>query len=105
MNFGKMGNMQNMLKQAQKLQRQMAEAQEELARQEVKGTSGGGMVVAKVNGQGDLLSLKISPDAVDPEDIELLEDLVVAAISEASRKAKEMMSSRMNSLTGGMMPF
>lgn len=106
MNFGKMGNMANMLKQAQQLQKQMAAAQEELAKEQVEGTSGGGMVTATVNGHGDLLSIKINPDAVDKEDMELLEDLIVAAVGEASRKAKEMMSSRLNSLTGGMgLPF
>lgn len=106
MNFGKMGNMSNMLKQAQQLQKKLAEAQEKLVEERVEGSSGGGMVTAVVNGQGDLVSLKIDPEVIDPEEADVLEDLVLAAVTEACRKAKELMNMRMSGLTGGMgLPF
>lgn len=104
--FGGMGNMNQMLKQAQAMQAKMQKAQEELKLARVEGTAGGGMVKATVNGQGDLLSVKIAPEVVDPEDIEMLEDLVLAAVSDASNKAHEMMEQSMGSVTGGMkLPF
>lgn len=108
MKFGgsNMGNMSSMIKQAQKMQQEMQKIQADLANEKVEGTAGGGMVTATVNGQGDLLGVKISPEVVNPSEIDVLEDLVLAAVSEASRKAKELMQSRMGRLTGGMnLPF
>ncbi|WOL39392.1 YbaB/EbfC family nucleoid-associated protein [Pyramidobacter sp. YE332] len=109
MNFGGrggMGNMNQMLKQAQAMQAKMMKAQEELKEARVEGNAGGGMVRATVNGQGELVGVKISKEVVDPEDVEMLEDLILAAVSDAANKAREMMEQRMGSLTGGMkLPF
>ena len=109
MNFGGrggMGNMSQMLKQAQAMQAKMMQAQEELKQARVEGTAGGGMVSATVNGQGELVSVKLTPEVVNPDDIEMLEDLILAAVSDAANKAREMMESRMGALTGGMkLPF
>ncbi|MDY3211409.1 MULTISPECIES: YbaB/EbfC family nucleoid-associated protein [unclassified Pyramidobacter] len=109
MNFGGrggMGNMNQMLKQAQAMQAKMMKAQEELKEARVEGNAGGGMVSATVNGQGELVGVKISKEVVDPEDVEMLEDLILAAVSDAANKAREMMEQRMGSLTGGMkLPF
>ncbi len=99
---GMPGNMNNMMKQVQKMQKQMEEAQAKLDEAEVTGSAGGGMVEAVVNGKKELLSVKIKPDVVDPEDVEMLEDLVVAAVSEAIRKADEMANTEMGKLTGGI---
>ncbi len=96
------GNMQKMMKQAQKLQRQMMEAQEALADERVEGTSGGGMVKAVADGQQNIVEIKIDPEAVDPEDVEMLEDLVLAAVSEALRKSHELAEERMAAFTKGM---
>ncbi|BDF78192.1 YbaB/EbfC family nucleoid-associated protein [Pyramidobacter piscolens] len=109
MNFGGrggMGNMNQMLKQAQAMQAKMMKAQEELKEARVEGSAGGGMVSATVNGQGELVGVKLSKEVVDPEDVEMLEDLILAAVSDAANKAREMMEQRMGSLTGGMkLPF
>lgn len=109
MNFGGrggMGNMSQMLKQAQAMQAKMLQAQEELKQAQVEGSAGGGMVSATVNGQGELVSVKLTPEVVNPDDIEMLEDLILAAVSDAANKAREMMESRMGALTGGMkLPF
>ena len=109
MNFGGrggMGNMSQMLKQAQAMQAKMMLAQEELKQARVEGSAGGGMVSATVNGQGELVSVKLTPEVVNPDDIEMLEDLILAAVSDAANKAREMMESRMGALTGGMkLPF
>jgi DNA-binding YbaB/EbfC family protein len=94
--------MQQLMKQAQKMQQQVAAAQEELARATVEGTAGGGLVTATVTGSGDVVSLKIKPEAVDPDDVESLEDLVVAALHDAARAAATLQSERMGPLTGGM---
>ena len=83
-------NLQQMMKQAQKMQEQMAEAQEELEDAEIEATSGGGMVKVVVNGKKELQSIKIKPEAVDPSDVEMLEDLIMAAVNEANEKAQEM---------------
>ena len=81
-------------------------AQEELKEARVEGSAGGGMVSATVNGQGELVGVKLSKEVVDPEDVEMLEDLILAAVSDAANKAREMMEQRMGSLTGGMkLPF
>ncbi len=92
----------NLIKQAQKMQKRMMEIQEELAMREVEATVGGGVVTAIMNGQQELIALSISPEVVDPDDVEMLEDLVVAAVNEARRKAQELMSEEMSKLTGGL---
>ena len=97
------GGMGNMMKQAQKLQKKMMEVQEELGKKTVEGSAGGGMVKATANGHQDILQISIDPEVVDPEDVELLEDLVVAAVANARDKAKQMMEEEMGSfLPGGM---
>ena len=95
-------NMGNVLAQAQKMQEEMAKAQEALAQKEVEASVGGGVVNVKVNGKKELLEVKISPDAVDPDDVEMLEDLLVAAVNEAMRKADEMTNDEMGKITGGL---
>ena len=99
---GQQPNMQQLMQQAQKMQQQMIAAQEELAKTEVQGTAGGGLVIATVTGAGEVVSLKIKPEAVDPDDVESLEDLVVAALHDASRAAQDLTSERMGPLTSGM---
>ncbi|MCE2393911.1 YbaB/EbfC family nucleoid-associated protein [Candidatus Poribacteria bacterium] len=95
-------NMNNLMKQAQQMQKRMLDIQEELATRTVEATVGGGMVTAVVNGQQELMSLTISPDVVDPDDIEMLEDLIVAAVNEARHQAQELMTQEMSKLTGGV---
>jgi DNA-binding YbaB/EbfC family protein len=97
-----MGNLGKLMKQAQEMQSKMAKVQEELAEREVDATSGGGMVTVRMNGRQDLLSVKINPEAVDPEDVEMLEDLLMAAFNEARRKAEELAQAEMAKVTGGM---
>ncbi len=104
--FGGGGMNMNMIKQAQKMQQEMLKMQEELELKEYSATSGGGVVTATVNGKKELISVKIEPDAVDPEDVEMLQDLIVAAVNEAVRKADEESAKNMSKLTGGMnLPF
>lgn len=95
-------NMQQLMKQAQKMQQQLMEAQAQLAETEVEGSAGGGLVTAKVTGSGDVLSVSIDPKAVDPDDVESLEDLVVAAIRDASARAQELQQTTMGPLAGGL---
>ena len=95
-------NMNNLMKQAQQMQKRMIDIQEELATRTVEATVGGGMVTAVVNGQQELMSLTISPEVVDPDDIEMLEDLIVAAVNEARHQAQELMTQEMSKLTGGV---
>jgi DNA-binding YbaB/EbfC family protein len=95
-------NMQQILQQAQKMQQQLVTAQEELADAEVTGTAGGGLVTAVVSGAGELKSLEIDPQVVDPEDTETLADLVVAAVRDANRAAQELAAQKMGPLAGGM---
>ncbi len=97
-----MFNMQKMLKQVQKMQEEMARVQEELARERVEASAGGGVVKAVASGQGELVSITIDPSVVDPKDISLLEDLVVAAAGEALRKARDLAAERMKAVTGGL---
>jgi len=97
-----MSNMNQMMKQAQALQRKLAKAQEELADLEVEGSAGGGVVHAVASGAGELRSITISPDVVDPDDVEMLQDLVVAAVTEALRSAKALEQERLGSLAGGL---
>lgn len=96
------GNMNQMLKQAQKMQEDMVKMQEELQKKTVDASSGGGMVQVVVSGKMELVDLKIKPEAVDPNDVEMLEDLIKAALNEGIRKAQEMTSSEMGKLTGGL---
>ena len=96
------GNLGNMMKQVQKMQAQMEQIQAELKQTQVEGTAGGGIVTAIVNGKQDLLEIKIDPEVVDPEDVEMLQDLVVAAVNQARQKAQELQSERMSALTGGL---
>jgi nucleoid-associated protein EbfC len=95
-------NFQNMMKQAQKLQEKMVKVQEELAAKTVEATSGGGMVTAVVNGKFELMSIRIEKDVVNPDDIDMLQDLIIAAVNEGVRKAQEMASAEMAKVTGGM---
>src|SRR3954462_2427503 len=95
-------NMQQLLKQAQKMQRDLAVAQEQLAATEVEGSAGGGLVSAKVTGAGEVLSIRIDPSVVDADDVETLQDLVLAAIRDATRQAAELQAETMGPLTGGL---
>lgn len=96
------GNMNNIMKQAQKLQKQMEEMQKEIESKEFEASVGGGAVVVKVNGKKEVASINIKPEVVDPDDVEMLEDLVLTAVNEAMKKADEETSSKMGKLTGGM---
>ena len=100
--FGGGANMQQLMRQAQKMQQDMQRAQEELQAREFSATAGGGMVTAVVNGAKQLTKLTISPDCVDPDDVEMLEDLVTAAVNEALRNAAETAEREMGRITGGM---
>jgi len=90
------------MKQAQKLQADMERLQEELGSQTVEGTAGGGMVKAVVTGKQEVVSIEIEKEVVDPEDVEMLQDLVTAAVNEALRKSRDMMTEQMTKLTGGI---
>lgn len=93
-----------MMKQAQKLQAKLAKVQEELALKTVEGSSGGGMVVATANGQQEIVGIKLDPEVVDPEDVEMLEDLIMAAIQQAREKAQELADQEMQKATAGLIP-
>lgn len=95
-------NMNKMMKQVQEMQKQMAKAQEELAKEEIEASAGGGMVTVKVSGDLNVISIKIEPAAVDPDDVEMLEDMVLAATNEALRSAQELAAGKMGGLTGGL---
>ena len=99
---GMPGNMQNLMKQAQKMQKQMEEKTKEIEDKEWEATAGGGAVTVKVSGKKEVVSVKLSQEVVDPDDIEMLEDLIVAATNEALRKMEEESSQVMNSITGGL---
>ncbi len=102
------GNMQSMLRQAQKMQQDMMKAQEELESKSYEASVGGGVVSAVVSGKKEVTSVTIDPDAIDPDDVEMLQDLIVAAVNEALRKAADDANAQMSKLTGGMsigMPF
>lgn len=96
------GNMNKMMKQVQKMQQDMMKLQEELKTRTVESTAGGGMVKVIANGNNEVLSIEIKPEAVDPEDVEMLQDLVLAAVNESLKKAQDMVSQEMGKLTGGM---
>jgi DNA-binding YbaB/EbfC family protein len=95
-------NMNAMLKQVQKMQADMAKAQEELKNEVVEASAGGGMVTVKVSGDLELRELRIDPEAVDPDDVELLQDMVLAAVNEGTRAAQELAASKMNAAAGGL---
>ncbi len=95
-------NIQKLMKEAQKAQRQMADAQEKLASMSVEGSAGGGLVTATATGDGTVTKVRIDPSAIDPEDVTLLEDLVSAAVSDAQRKAKELQEQELGSAVGGL---
>ena len=96
------GNMQKMMKQFQKMQAEMERVQQELADDRVEGTAGGGVVRVVVNGHQEFVEIHIDPAAVDPDDVEMLEDLVLAACSEAVRKSKQVAESKMAKVTGNV---
>lgn len=105
---GMPGNMNNLMKQAQRMQRQMEETQKELEEKEITATAGGGAVEVTVSGKKEILKVKLSPEVVDPDDIEMLEDLIVAATNEALRKMEEESQEAMARITGGLggsLPF
>ncbi|MCU0581930.1 MAG: YbaB/EbfC family nucleoid-associated protein [Syntrophales bacterium] len=96
-----MQNMNNIMKQAKKIQERIAKIQEEMEKRTVEATAGGGMVSVVINGKNELLSLKIEKEVVNPDDIDMLQDLIMAAVNEGMRKAQEMVSSEMAKVTGG----
>ena len=96
------GNMQQLARQAQKLQQQMTKVQEEIEAREFEATAGGGMATARVNGKKELISISIKPEAVDPDDVEMLQDLVVAAVNEALRQMEEISQAEMGKFTSGL---
>ena len=96
------GNMNNLMNQAQKLQKQMEESQKELETAEFEATTGGGAVSVKVNGKKEVLSVNIKEEVVDPDDVEMLEDLILSAVNEALRKAEDPTARKLGKLTGGM---
>jgi DNA-binding YbaB/EbfC family protein len=96
------GNMNQMMKQVKKMQEQMLKAQEELSTKTVEGTAGGGVVTVVMNGQKNVLNVTIKPEAVDPEDVEMLQDLVLTAVNDALTKAEELANQDMGKFTGGM---
>lgn len=104
---GMPGNMNNLMKQAQRMQRQMEEQAKILEEKEYTAQTGGGAVSIRMNGKKEVLSLTLAPEAVDPDDVEMLQDLIVAAINEVSRQVDEEAGSAMNKMTGGLggLPF
>ena len=103
-NYGPMpgNNMQNLMKQAQKMQRQMQEMQAQLEEKDFEVTAGGGAIKIVINGKKELKSIEIQKDVVDPDDVEMLQDLVLSAVNEALRQAKEMSDKEIGAVTGGM---
>jgi DNA-binding YbaB/EbfC family protein len=98
----KQPNMNQMMKQVQQMQAEMMKAQEQLKTEVVEASAGGGMVTVKVSGDLEIQEISIDPQAVDPEDVELLQDMVLAAVNEALRSAQELAANRMGGLTGGL---
>ena len=97
-----MKNLGSIMKQAQKIQAEIAKVQEELAQKTVEASAGGGMVTVVVNGKQEIVSIKFEPEVVDANDVEMLQDLVVASVNEALRKSQEMVSEEMRKITGGL---
>ena len=102
MPMGSMGNMGNMMKQAQKMQQDMLKMQEELERQEFEGTAGGGAVVVTLTGKKELTKVTLKPEIVDPDDVEMLEDLILVAVNEGLKKVDESSQAKLGKLTGGL---
>lgn len=100
--MGGMGNMSNMIKQAQKMQQDMLKMQEEIEQQSVEATSGGGAVSVKMSGKKVIEEIKINPEVVDADDVEMLEDLILVAVNDALKKVDDINQSKMSQLTGGM---
>ena len=100
--MSKQPNLNQMMKQVQQMQAEMVKAQEELKQQTVEASAGGGMVTVKVSGDLEIQSIQIDPDAVDPEDVEMLQDMVLAAVNEALRSAQELAAQKMGQATGGL---
>ena len=100
--MGGMGNMSNMIKQAQKMQQDMLKMQEEMEQSEFEASTGGGVVTVKMSGKKELISVSIKPEAVDPDDVEMLEDLVLTAVNDALSKVDAANNSKMSSITGGL---
>lgn len=100
--MGMPGNMNNLMKQAQKMQKQMEESQKELEEKEFTASAGGGAVEVKVNGRREVLQVKLAEEAVDPDDVEMLEDLIMVAINDAMRQVEETTAAAMSRLTGGL---
>lgn len=96
------GNMQKMMKQVQKMQADMARMQEELGNRTVESTAGGGVIRVVANGRQEIVSIEIKPEAVDPEDVEMLQDLILTAVNGALTQSKEMVSKEMGKITGGL---
>ena len=103
--MGMPGNMNNLMKQAQRMQRQMEESQKALEEKEITAAAGGGAVEVTMNGKKEVLKVKLSPEVVDPDDIEMLEDLIVAATNEAIRQIEELSQESMSKITGGLGGF
>lgn len=99
---GGMGNMGNMMKQAQKMQKEMMKLQEEIEQRIVEASAGGGAVTVSITGKKEIKSIEIKPEVVDPDDVEMLQDLIMAAINEAMRQADDMAAKEMSRLTGGL---
>ena len=95
-------NMQQIMRQAQKMQKKMEEAQEEAANQVVEASAGGGMVSVKVTGKQELLEISIEKDVVNPDDVEMLQDLIVAAVNEGMKKSQQIMQDKLQGITGGL---
>lgn len=100
--MGKSLDMNKLMQQAQQMQQQMAQAQEQLASETVEASAGGGLVTVRATGGGDIVEIKIDPKAIDPDDPELLEDLVLAAVNEALRSAQSLAQSKLGAVTGGL---
>ncbi len=100
--FGGLGNMGGLMKQVKKMQDDMQKAQAEMDEARIEATSGGGMVKAVVTGKGELVEIKIDPQVVDPDDVEMIEDLVTSAVREAQENATKYQAERMQEITGGM---
>lgn len=100
--MGGMPNMNNMMKQVQQMQKKMEQMQEELNSKEFETSAGGGAITVKINGKKEILEINIKPEVVDPEDVEMLQDLVLAAVNEAIRTAEEVVSKEMSKVTGNI---
>jgi DNA-binding YbaB/EbfC family protein len=100
--FIMMGNMGKMMKQVQKMQADMAKLQEELVNRTVEASAGGGVIKVVASGKQEILSIQINPEAVDPDDVEMLQDMIMAAVNEALRQSQDMVSQEMSKITGGM---